>query len=122
MDKILISGKGGGTGETADLMPDAILQQQLQGDDVLLKFKLSSKDEVFLEQVFKQGYTFEWVKNQVALTLEAKYQDLTLFYNGKRVPEPFCLVDLRVESGSVIDVQIAEGASIGLEKLKKQIE
>ena len=57
---------------------------------------MEGQAEVFFQQVFKQGFTFEWVKNQVALALEAKYGDLELFYNGKRIPEPFCLVDLGV--------------------------
>ena len=121
--KIQIGSKGGSTGETGDdLLPEAQLQQELEGDDVLLKFKLHNKEEIFLEKVFKQGYTFEWVKNQVALILETKYNDLTLFLNGKRIPEPFCLVDMGVQSGSVISVQIAEGAVIGLDEVRKQIE
>ena len=66
--------------------------------------------------------TFEWVKNKVALKLEAKYDDLTIFYNDKRIPEPFCLVDMGVPSGAIIVVHIREGAEIGLEKLEQQVK
>ena len=53
--------------------------------------------------------------------MEAKYQDLLLFYNGKRIPEPFCLVDMGILKETTIEVQIAEGAEIGLEKLWEQV-
>ena len=54
--------------------------------------------------MFKEGVTFEWVKNKVAEKLEANYADLSLFFNGRRIPEPFCLVDMGVASGSEIIV------------------
>ena len=41
---------------------------------------------------------------------------------GKRIPEPFCLVDMGVQSGELIEVQIAEGAVIGLDEVRKQVE
>ena len=72
--------------------------------------------------VFKQGQTFEWVKHKVGLQLEAKYQDLLLFYNGKRIPEPFCLVDMGISKETNIEVTIAEGAEIGLDRLREQVQ
>jgi len=36
------------------------------------------------------------VKNKVAEVMFAKYEDLHLFLNEKRIPEPFCLVDMNV--------------------------
>ncbi len=72
--------------------------------------------------MFKQGVTFEWVKNKVAIALEAKYNDLSLYFNDKRIPEPFSIVDLPyVVSGSIIQVEIAEGAEVGLDKLRQQV-
>jgi len=81
---------------------------------------------------FKQGQTFEWVKHKVSLQLEAKYADLvsyssinrkqTLFVKGRRIPEPFCLVDMGIVSGDIVEVKIAEGAVIGLDEVRKQVE
>ena len=76
---------------------------------------------MFLSEVFKQGQTFEWVKNKVAIKLEAKYQDLELYLNGKRIPEPFCLIDMQINEDKVIEVRVAEGAKLGLDDLKQQI-
>ena len=90
-----------GTSEEAQ----AALQQQLAGDDVLLLFALQGQSDVFHQEVFKQGVTFEWVKNKVAEKLETKYQNLTLFFNDKRVLEPFSIVDMpAVVSGSTLIV------------------
>ncbi len=69
--------------------------------------------------MFKQGQTFEWVKHKVSLQMEAKYADLTLFVKGRRIPEPFCLVDMGIQSGDLIEVKIAEGAVIGLDEVRK---
>ena len=57
----------------------------------------------------------------MAIKLECKYQDLLLFYNGKRIPEPFCLVDMNILTETQIEVTIAEGAQIGLDKLREQV-
>ena len=57
-------------------------------------------------------------KHKVAIKLEAKYQDLLLFYNAKRIPEPFCLIDMNIVKETQIEVTIAEGAEIGLDKLR----
>ncbi len=65
--------------------------------------------------------TFEWVKNKVALKLFANYEDISLYMNEKRIPEPFCLVDLNVKSGQVIRVEIAAGAVYGEEALRQQV-
>jgi hypothetical protein len=59
------------------------------------------------------------VKHKVAIKLETKYQDLLMFFNGKRICEPFCLVDMpQIQSGAIIEVQIAEGAEVGLDRLR----
>ena len=57
----------------------------------------------------------------MAIKLEVKYQDLLLFFNGKRIPEPFCLVDMNILTETQIEVTIAEGANIGLDKLREQV-
>ncbi len=46
---------------------------------------------------------------------------MSLYYNGKRIPEPFCLIDMGVSSGSDIIVQLAEGAVVGHEALRAQV-
>ena len=90
-----------GTSEEAQ----AALQQQLAGDDVLLNFVIEGSTDVFHTEVFKQGVTFEWVKNKVAEKIETKYQNLTLFHEGKRVLEPFSIVDMpAVTSGATLTV------------------
>lgn len=73
----------------------------------------SSPDQVFHSEVFKQGVTFEWVKNKIAEKIEAQYQDLSLYLNNKRIPEPFCLIDMNVVSDSKCLVNLAEGALFG---------
>ena len=98
------------------------LQDEIAGDDVLLHFVLQGTTEKFHSKVFKQGQTFEWVKNKVAIKLEAKYMDLLLFYNNKRICEPFCLVDMNITGETTIEVTIAEGAEIGLDKLREQVQ
>ena len=97
------------------------LQEEIAGDDTLLIFHLQGQAESFLQKSFKQGVTFEWVKNQVAETLEAKYEDLSLWHDGRRIPEPFCLVDMGVTSGAQIEVQLAEGAVLGQDALREQV-
>jgi len=97
------------------------LQNAIAGDDVQLFFKMENSDEIFFQAVYKQGITFEWIKNKVAENLEAQYQDLSLYYNDRRIPEPFCLIDMSVSSGSDIIVKVAEGAVIGHEALRQQV-
>ena len=65
--------------------------------------------------------TFEWVKNKVAENLEANYADLSLYIGEKRIPEPFCLVDMGITSETLLTVQIAEGAVLGNEALREQV-
>ncbi|CDW76911.1 UNKNOWN [Stylonychia lemnae] len=107
MDKLAFSGSGD-SGSTGDdqRTTEMKIQDEIAGNDVL----------------FKQGLTFEWVKNKIAIALEVRYQDLLIFYNGKRIPEPFCLIDLGVKTGETIEVQIAEGAVVGLDAVRKQVE
>ena len=45
-----------------------------------------------------------------------------MFVKGRRIPEPFCLVDMGVTSGETIEVKIAEGAVIGLEEVRKKVQ
>lgn len=63
--------------------------------------------------------TFEWVKNKVAEKLEANYQDLSLHLGERRIPEPFCLVDMNIQSNTELIVQIADGAVLGNEALRE---
>ena len=97
------------------------LQQAIGGDHIQLFFKMEGQDDVFYEAVFQQGVNFEWIKNKVAERLEAQYQDLSLHFNGRRIPEPFCLIDMGVTPGSLITVQLAEGAVVGYEALRAQV-
>ena len=63
--------------------------------------------------------TFEWVKNKVAEQMEANYGDISLHMNEKRIPEPFCLVDMGITKNTLLTVQIAEGAVIGHDALRE---
>lgn len=56
---------------------------------------------------------------QINFSLDNTLQ--TLFVKGRRIPEPFCLVDMGVQSGDLIEVKIAEGAVIGLDEVRKQV-
>jgi hypothetical protein len=60
------------------------------------------------------------VKNKVAEHMEANYADLSLYLGAKRIPEPFCLVDMGITAETVIKVQLAEGALYG-EALRAQV-
>ena len=112
----------GGMGAAGRTNEEA-LQNQIAGDAVLLVFQ--REDQVgkgpFWEQQFKEGVTFEWVKNKVAEQLEANYEDLSLFVNDKRIPEPFCLVDMGLKGTVNIVVKIAEGAVLGNDALREQV-
>ena len=57
----------------------------------------------------------------MAIKLEAKYSDLTMFIGERRIPEPFCLVDMGVKNEDLIEVRIAEGAEIGLKKVEEEV-
>jgi len=46
---------------------------------------------------------------------------LSLFYNGRRIPEPFCIVDMGIPTGSDIIIQLAEGAVVGHDALRQQV-
>lgn len=50
--------------------------------------------------------------------MEANYSDLSLYIGSKRIPEPFCLIDMGITSETLITVQIAEGAVLGNEALR----
>lgn len=52
--------------------------------------------------------------------MEANYSDLSLFHGSKRIPEPFCLVDMGISSETVLHVELAEGALFG-EALRQQV-
>lgn len=102
-----------GSGMTSE----AKLQNEIAGDDTMLHFEMNG--DKFHSESFKQGVTFEWVKNKVCEKIEAQYQDTSLYLNGKRIPEPFCLVDMGVQTGATIVVQLVEGALFG-EALRQQ--
>ena len=53
--------------------------------------------------------------------MEANYSDLSLYIGSKRIPEPFCLIDMGITSETLITVQIAEGAVLGNEALRAQV-
>ena len=89
------------------------LQAEIAGDDTQLLFTMFGSEEVFHKEVFKQGVTFEWVKNKICDIIEAQYEDLSLYLGSKRIPEPFCLVDMNVKNGALIMVKIADGAMTG---------
>ena len=57
--------------------------------------------------------TFEWIKNWVANEVQTNYSDLSLYVGTKRIPEPFCLVDMNITSETIIYVKLEEGALIG---------
>lgn len=46
---------------------------------------------------------------------------MSLFYNGRRIPEPFCIVDMGIPTGSDIIIQLAEGAVMGHDALRQQV-
>ena len=81
-------------------------------------FTRQGEDKPFWESVFKEGVTFEWIKNKVAEQMEANYADLTLFEGERRIIEPFCPIDMGIKSGAQITVHVAEGAVIGNEALR----
>lgn len=87
------------------------LQDEIAGSEIPLVFQMN--DQTLFEAKFKQGVTFEWIKNKVAEHLEANYGDLSLFVGSKRIPEPFCLVDMGINARTVVQVKIAEGALYG---------
>ena len=76
------------------------LQEQIAGDDVLMIFTKEGEDQPFWQSVFKEGVTFEWIKNKVAEEMEANYADLTLFDGERRIIEPFCPIDMGIKSGA----------------------
>ena len=51
--------------------------------------------------------------------MEARYEDLNLYLGEKRIPEPFCLVDMGVQSNTTIGVKLNPGAVIGNEALRE---
>lgn len=78
------------------------LQDEIAGENVNLVFQWQTTKEPIFAEKFKQGVTFEWIKNKVAERLEANYGDLSLYIDSKRIPEPFCLVDMGISKETVI--------------------
>ena len=103
-----------GSGLTADEQ----IQEEFGGEQTLILFVREGATQIFHEESFKQGVTFEWVKNKIANVLEARYEDVSLYFKDKRIPEPFCLVDMGVKAGDKIMVQLAAGAVVGSEALR----
>lgn len=44
-----------------------------------------------------------------------------MFVKTRRIPEPFCLIDMGITEATLIEVKIAEGAVIGLDEVRKQV-
>ena len=44
---------------------------------------------------------------------------MSLYFGAKRIPEPFCLVDMGVTNGQKLHVKLADGALTG-EALRQQ--
>ena len=106
---------------SSGLTADEQIQAEYGGDNTMLIFVHDGEQAPFHQESFKQGVTFEWVKNKIAEKMEANYQDLSLYMNGKRIPEPFCLVDMGTKNGATIVVKLAEGAVVGHEALRQQV-
>jgi hypothetical protein len=102
------------------LTSEAKLQNEIAGDDVLLHFVRAGTEEIFHSEVFKQGVTFEWVKNKICEKIESQYEDTSLYIGEKRIPEPFCLIDMGVKSDTHVLVTLVEGALTG-EALKQKM-
>ena len=107
--------------DNSGLTTEEKIQQEIGGSNRQLIFKMQGESKAFHEAVFQEGVTFEWVKNKIAEKMFARYEDLSLFMNEKRIPEPFCLVDMQVQSGQVIDVQVREGAVYGEAVMRQQV-
>lgn len=61
-------------GDNSGLTSEGKLQAEIAGCERLLHFSMEdSMDQIFHSEVFKEGVTFEWVKNKVAEKLEAQY-------------------------------------------------
>jgi hypothetical protein len=97
------------------------IQDQIAGDTCMLHFAFEGKAEPFHSENFREGVTFEWVKNKIADKLEARYEDLSLYLGEKRIPEPFCLIDMGVQTNTLLIVKLAEGAVLGNEALRAQV-
>lgn len=106
-----------GSGLTADEQ----IQAEFAGENTNLIFIREGEIKPFYEASFKQGVTYEWVKNKVADIMESRYEDISLYYKGKRIPEPFCLVDMGVQNRDTITVQLTAGAVIGYEALRLKV-
>jgi hypothetical protein len=111
------SGIGNKNGETTEEQ----IQREIAGDECLLHFVAEGQTEPFFSEAFKEGMQFDWVKNKVAEKMEARYEDLNLYLGEKRIPEPFCLVDMGVQSNTTIGVKLNAGAVIGNEALREQV-
>lgn len=53
--------------------------------------------------------------------MEAKYNDLSLYVGERRIPEPFCPVDMGIKTNTELVVKLAEGAVVGNEELRQQV-
>jgi len=110
---------GNKNGETTEEQ----IQREIAGDECRLLFIAEGQSEPFFRETFKEGMQFDWVKNKVAEKMEARYEDLNLYLGEKRIPEPFCLVDMGVQSSAetVIGVKLNAGAVVGNEALREQV-
>ncbi len=96
------------------------LQEKYGGENVTLTFAVEGEDLQW-EETYQSGLSFEWIKSKVAEKLEVTYQDVTLMHEGSPVIDPFCIVDMGLQTGAVITVQIKEGADRGYTAIKEQL-
>ena len=119
-----------GTGSGLDLMNDNIdgekksthleLQEKYGGEFVTLTFKVEG-EELSWKDTYQSGLTFEWIKSKVAEKLEVTYQEITLLHDGNPVIDPFCIVDMGLQTGAVLTAQIKEGADRGFTAIKEEL-
>mmetsp|Transcript_12177 Transcript_12177/g.13707 ORF Transcript_12177/g.13707 Transcript_12177/m.13707 type:complete len:141 (+) Transcript_12177:18-440(+) len=96
------------------------LQEKYGGENVTLTFEVEGEDLAWKE-TYQSGLTFEWIKSKVSQKLEVTYQDVTLLHEGNPVIEPFCIVDMGLQTGAVLTVKIKDGADRGHTALREQL-
>jgi len=81
--------------------------ESLAGDNITLNFELPDGGK--LSGTFKAGQDVEWAKDFISKQINCNINDITLFFNGKSVPEILSFVDVAgLENGSTVQVQIKQ--------------
>ncbi|CAI2383144.1 unnamed protein product [Moneuplotes crassus] len=96
------------------------LQEKYGGENVTLTFQVEGEDLQW-EDTYQSGLSFEWIKSKVAEKLEVTYQDVSLLHEGNPVIDPFCIVDMGLQTGAVITIKIKDGADRGYTAIKEQL-